>query len=115
MSRKNVDSYFQHSFSLHDQIRKELSTYREKTVEIDGSVTYKVVNDPYFLVNDHWDIRYIGNINNFKDQLERYYYRKNIIRFEIDNPQVNIELKYLWYKRLFKDEWSLSVYGIIKM
>ncbi|MBT2681807.1 tyrosine-type recombinase/integrase [Bacillus sp. ISL-35] len=111
LSRKNIDNYFQHS--LHDQIRKELSTYMERTIEIDGSVTYKVVNDPYFLVNDHWDIRFIGNINNFKDQLENYYYRKNIIRFEIENPRVNLELKYLWYKRLFKDEWSLStIYGV---
>ena len=30
------------------------------------------------------------------------------MHFRINSPTVNLEVKYIWYKKLFNDEWMLA-------
>jgi integrase len=97
-----------HELDFHERLQQELSTYTEKIIREDGSVTTNVVQNPYFLVNDTWNVNVIGNIPNFKEQFLNYKANKKNIRFEVKSPSVNLEIKYVWYNKLFRDEWTLS-------
>ncbi|ABO68759.1 tyrosine-type recombinase/integrase [Geobacillus thermodenitrificans] len=93
---------------FHERLQQELSTYTEKIIHEDGSVTTNVVQNPYFLVNDTWNVNVIGTIPNFKEQFSNYKQRAKNIRFEVKSPSVNLEIKYVWYNKLFRDEWTLT-------
>ena len=90
------------------EIQQELSTYTEKNINKNGTITTNVVKDSYFLVNDIWNIDFIGRIANFKNLYSNYKYSTKNIRFETNNPTINMEFKYVWYRKLFQEEWSLQ-------
>ncbi|MED1287687.1 tyrosine-type recombinase/integrase [Bacillus mycoides] len=105
-NKPNIDEQ-----SFHEKIQQELSFYIEKHVHEDGSVSDHVVNDPYFLVNNVWNVCFIGSIEEFKEQYTKYNYKKSI-KFEFYSPSLNLEMKYIYYRKLFKNEWSLySIYS----
>jgi integrase len=104
----NIQRHPTHQLSFHERLQQELSTYTEKIVHEDGSVTTNVVQNPYFLVNDTWNVNVIGTIPNFKEQFLNYKYSAKNIRFEVKSPSVNLEIKYVWYNKLFRDEWTLA-------
>ncbi|MBL5783711.1 hypothetical protein B5V88_16285 [Heyndrickxia sporothermodurans] len=89
--------------------QSQLSYYVEKHVKEDGSFTEKRVNNTYFLVNNSWNINYFGTINNFKEQ---YTKNKKITKINIEfnfiSYSVNLEIKYVFYHKLFNDEWTLA-------
>jgi integrase len=97
-----------HELGFHEHLQKELSTYTEKIIHEDGSITTNVMRNPYFLVNDTWNINVIGAISNFKEQFLNYKYSNKNVRFEVKSSSVNLEIKYVWYNKLFRDEWTLS-------
>ncbi|OXS80054.1 tyrosine-type recombinase/integrase [Domibacillus enclensis] len=98
---------------FHKQLQKELSTYTEKHIDKkDGTIITKTIMDPYFLQNNVWNMDDLLKIENFSGNPPRHQTRKNL-KFEIKNPNVNLEIKYVWYHRLFRDQWSLStIFGI---
>jgi integrase len=104
----NIQQYPIHELGFHERLQQELSTYTEKIIHEDGSVTTNVVQNPYFLVNDTWNVNVIGTIPNFKEQFLNYKATKKNIRFEVKSPSVNLEIKYVWYNKLFRDEWTLT-------
>lgn len=104
----SIQQYHIHELSFHERLQQELSTYTEKIIHEDGSVTTNVVQNPYFLVNDTWNINVIGAIPNFREQFSNYKYSAKNIRFEVKSPSVNLEIKYVWYNKLFRDEWTLT-------
>lgn len=97
---------------FHERLQRELSSYPVKNIEKDGSVTTHHVKDPYFLVNDIWNVDFLENILQFQEMVEKYKGTHRNVRFQINNATVNLEIKYVWYQKLFRDEWSLSnVFG----
>ncbi|MBU5310406.1 tyrosine-type recombinase/integrase [Tissierella carlieri] len=83
-----------------------ISSYKEKLINIDGSVTYKEVRTTYFIDNDAWHIDFFGGIEQFKKQYEKYKYKNKNIFFRFNNPNINKEIKFIIYHRFFKTEWS---------
>ncbi|MBB6448022.1 tyrosine-type recombinase/integrase [Bacillus benzoevorans] len=109
---KQIKNIQVEDIGFHEGLQKELSTYPEKTVHEDGTVTIEQVMNPYFLVNNSWNISNVGNINQFKKMLESYKGSTKNIRFQFNSPTINLEVKYVWYNKLFNDEWTLgSVFG----
>ncbi|EJS68127.1 transposase [Bacillus cereus] len=93
---------------FHEGLQVELSTYPEKTVHEDGSVSIKQVNNPYFLVNDKWNINFLGEIKQFEEVVENYNYSTKSVHFRFNNPSINLEVKYVYYQQLFNDLWTIK-------
>ncbi|WP_163102019.1 tyrosine-type recombinase/integrase [Peribacillus alkalitolerans] len=104
---KQVKNVQVEEIGFHEGLQRELSTYLEKTVHEDGSITIKQINNPYFLVNDKWSINVIGEIKQFKEVVANYKYSNNYLHFRFNNPSINLELKYVYYQHLFNDLWSV--------
>ncbi|WP_200905798.1 hypothetical protein [Caloranaerobacter sp. TR13] len=102
----NVLGYSNNSEYMQ-RIIDTLSSYTEKFVNEDGSVIYKDVKTTYFLDNNKWHINFFGNIEQFKEQYEKYKYPNKNIAFNFNNPNINNEIKFIVYNKLFNDEWSL--------
>lgn len=97
---------------FHERLQQELSCYPVKTIHEDGSVTTQQVKDPYFLINDSWNVGFVGDIKQFVEMMENYKETAQNIYFRLTNPMVNLEVKYVCYHQLFNDKWSLSsVFG----
>lgn len=96
---------------FHERLQQELSIYPMKTIQSDGSVTIHHVKDPYFLINDVWNIAFLENIPQFKKMVEDFNVKKNTkrnVHFEFNSPNVNLEAKYVFYQNLFNDKWTLT-------
>lgn len=93
---------------FHESLQKELSTYPKKTVNKDGSVTLEQVKNSYFLVNDKWNINFLGEIKQFEEMATNYKYSNKNIHFHFNNPTINLEVKYVYYQQLFNDLWTLN-------
>jgi hypothetical protein len=66
--KKTILRTYREELSLHERLEQELSAYPEKTIHTDGSINVKHVNNPYFLVNDKWNVDFIGDIKQFKKE-----------------------------------------------
>ncbi|MBB6448010.1 tyrosine-type recombinase/integrase [Bacillus benzoevorans] len=93
---------------FHEGLQKELSTYPEKEVNKDGTVTIERVNNPYFLVNDSWNIDFLGEIKQFEEMVASYNYSNKNIYFRFISPTLNLEVKYVYYQQLFNELWTIK-------
>jgi len=93
---------------LHERLQHELALYPAKTVEPDGSVTVQQVQTSYFLINDTWNIDVLENTPQFVKLVENYKGTNRNVHFRSASPSVNLEVKYVWYQKLFREEWSLG-------
>lgn len=84
-----------------------LSSYTEKFINTNGSVNYREIKTTYFIDNDKWHIDFFGNIEQFKNQNKKYKYSNKNISFSFHNVNLNTEMKFVVYYKLFKDEWSI--------
>ena len=91
-----------------DKITETLSKYTQKIINEDKSVTYTEIPTTYFLENDKWHIDYFGDIEQFKQQVKNYKYSNKNISFPFNNENVNKEMKFIVYSKLFSDEWGLQ-------
>ena len=91
-----------------DKITKTLSKYTEKVINEDKSVTYTEIPTTYFLENDKWHIDFFGDIEQFKNQVKNYKYANKNISFPFNNENLNKEMKFIVYSKLFSDEWGLQ-------
>jgi hypothetical protein len=105
---KQIKNVHIKEIGFHEGLQRELFTYPEKTVNKDRSVTIEQVNNPYFLVNDKWNINFLGEINQFKEMAENYNLSKKNIYFKLSNPSLNLEVKYVYYQHLFRDLWGFK-------
>ncbi len=105
----NVVNLFTHDKAIksNDKITETLSKYTEKIISKDKTVTYTEIPTTYFLENDKWHIDFLGGIEQFKNQVEEYKYSKKYISFPFNNKNINKEMKFVVYNKLFSDEWSL--------
>ena len=92
----------------NDKITETLSKYTEKKINKDKSVTYKEIPTTYFLDSDKWHIDFFKDIEQFKEQVENYKYKTKNISFPFNNENINKEMKFIVYNKLFSDEWGLQ-------
>lgn len=106
----NIKSIFKQDTvnNSNDKITETLSKYTEKKVNKDKSVTYTEIPTTYFLENDKWHIDFFGDIEQFKEQVENYKYSNKNISFSFNNENINKEMKFIVYNKLFSDEWGLK-------
>ncbi|MEE6142447.1 tyrosine-type recombinase/integrase [Bacillus cereus] len=95
-------------FGLHEQLQCKLSGYPIKTAQDDGSIVVQHIQNAYFLVNDTWNINFFKDIPQFKEFTEKYNITSRNVYFQINSSTVNLEVKYLWYQKLFNDKWTLN-------
>ncbi|WP_028401676.1 tyrosine-type recombinase/integrase [Ectobacillus panaciterrae] len=105
---KHIKNFHTEEIGFHEGLQKELSTYPEKIVHEDGSVSIEQVKNPYFLVNDKWNVDVIGEVKQFKEVVANYSYKNKNIYFRFTNPTINLEVKYVYYKQLFNDLWTIN-------
>lgn len=100
------------SISKYDnKITTTLSRYIEKTITKNGLVNYKEVKTRYFLENDKWNIDFLKNIPQFETQVEDYKCRqkkRTNIYFSCNNSNINKELKFIVYSKIFSDKWGIT-------
>ena len=89
-------------------ITSTLSSYEVKIISSDGKVQTRLVDDDSFLVNDVWNVNDIGQIPNFEEQYNKYKRTRKNVSFSTENHNVALELKFVFYHKLFHDELSLS-------
>lgn len=86
-----------------------LSSYEVKNISNDGTVKRRIVKHDYFLANDAWNVNDIGQIPNFHQQFQNYKgTRENLNWLPLENDLVRMELKFVFYHKLFEDEWSFN-------
>jgi integrase len=90
-----------------DKITTTLSSYIEKRVADDGSVSYREVKTKYFLENNKWDIDFLETIPQFRNQVKDYKYNNRTISFSFNNSNINKEIKFIVYSKLFSDKWGV--------
>ncbi|GAB6485241.1 tyrosine-type recombinase/integrase [Bacillus pacificus] len=105
---KHIKNFHTEEIGFHEGLQKELSTYPQKIVHKDSSVSIEQVKNPYFLVNDKWNVDVIGEVKQFKEVVANYSYKNKNIYFRFTNPTINLEVKYVYYKQLFNDLWTIS-------
>ncbi|APQ78845.1 MULTISPECIES: tyrosine-type recombinase/integrase [Clostridium] len=113
----NITSIFRQNTvnNYNDKITETLSKYTEKKVNKDKSVAYTEIPTTYFLENDKWHIEFLGDIEQFKEQVENYKYNNKNITFPFNNENINKEMKFVVYSKLFSDEWGLQAVLIAQM
>lgn len=113
----NITSIFRHDTAnnSNDKITETLSKYTENKVNKDKSVTYTEIPTTYFLDNDKWNIDFFGEIEQFKEQVENYKYSNKNISFPFNNENINKEMKFIVYNKLFSDEWGLQAVLMAQM
>ncbi|MDU6113193.1 MAG: tyrosine-type recombinase/integrase [Paeniclostridium sordellii] len=106
----NLTSIFRHDTvnNSNDKIAETLSKYTEKTVNENKSIIYTDIPTTYFLENNKWHIDFFREIEQFKEQVENYKYSNKNISFPFNNENVNKEMKFIVYNKLFSDEWALQ-------
>lgn len=92
----------------NDEITKILSKYTEKIINKDKTITFNEIITPYFLVNDTWNIDIFGEIEQFKDQFKNCKCINKHIMFSLNNKNINKEMKFIVYNKLFSNTWSLA-------
>ncbi|MDT3497291.1 transposase, partial [Bacillus toyonensis] len=105
---KQINNVHIDTVGFHEGLQKKLSTYPEKIVNEDRSVTIEQVNNSYFLVNDKWKIDFSGEINQFEEVVGKYNNSSKNIHFQFNNPLLNLEVKYIYYQQLFNDLWTIQ-------
>ncbi|PLR76241.1 transposase [Bacillus sp. V3-13] len=105
---KYIQQIHTEDLGFHERLQQELVTFPTKTIHKDGSITVEQVNNPYFLVNDKWNINFLGEIKQFEEIVAAYKYTNKNVPFRFINPKVNLEVKYVFYQRLFNDYWTIN-------
>ncbi|MBE6023485.1 MAG: transposase [Cellulosilyticum sp.] len=89
------------------KITTTLSGYIEKIPLDDGSIYSQYINTDYFLENNCWHLDFFKSIAQFstiKDTTHLKYFT-----FAFNNPNVNTEVKFIVYNKIFNNEWKLPL------
>ena len=87
----------------NDKITETLSKYTEKKLNKDKSITYTEIPTTYFLDNNKWHIDFFGEIEQFKEQVEKYKYTNKNIYFQNHfTPHISLPILLLMVHLLSK-------------
>lgn len=93
---------------FHKCIEENLSTFPEKTVHGNGRVTIKQIEDTYFLEKNQWHIDYFVSIKQFADSMASFATTRKNINFRFNNPTLNLEMKHVFFRRVFSGYWTIN-------
>ena len=95
---------------IYAQIRQDMSSYPNMVTHEDGTVTVRQVNSSYFLNSDQWRIYKLQAIHQFQPMIKEFMTERSrkTIYFDFDNETLNLEVKYIFFKRLFNQNWKIS-------
>lgn len=99
---------FSSLIEYRNKIINELGYYSDITIKSDKTIIYKKIDTEYFLENDVWKLKDLKEVNNFREFCSTHtLYMKNI-KFLFANNNINLEMKYIAFKKIFSNEWALS-------
>lgn len=95
---------------IYDQIRQDMSSYPNKILHDDGTVTVRQVNSSYFLLSDQWRIYKMNAIKQFQSMIKDFMTERSrkTIYFDFYSETLNLEVKYVYFRRLFNHNWKIS-------
>ena len=96
---KTVIHPYRAELRFDERLSARLSSYPERTVHEDRSVIIVDVNNPYFLVNDVWNVSFIGEIQQFWKWRRIIKALTKNVHFRINSLTVNLEAKYYMVPR----------------
>ncbi|MCU5582982.1 tyrosine-type recombinase/integrase [Bacillus toyonensis] len=105
---KHIQQSDKEQLGFHESLQRELLTYPKKTVQDDGSITIQQIKDPYFIINDTWNLNFIENIPQFEEAMKNYKSLGQYVHFLINNPTIKLEIKYVFHQKLFGEIWSIG-------
>ena len=106
-NKPKVIPIINNSFSMSDDlILCTLSKYTEININDDKTINSNVVSTEYFLTKNIWEIKFFKNIPQFKEKLSNLNDNQKI-EFGIINDNVNNELKFIVYNKIFSESWNL--------
>ena len=97
------------SDKLEDKITETLSKYTEIIINKDRTVSYKDTHTNYFLKNDRWYLGFFGGLEQFKQQIKYKNYNNNFY-FSFNNKNINKEIKFIIYNKLFSGQCLLKTF-----
>ena len=99
---------FSSLIEYRNKIIEELGYYSAVTVRADKTIIYKKVYTEYFSENDVWHLKDLKEINNFSEHCSTHNFLTKNARFSFENNNINLEMKYIVFKKIFSNEWLLS-------
>lgn len=98
----------QHLLYESNKIIDTLSKYKEIIVNDDKTVTYLEKRTDYFLDNFEWSMSFFYDIQQFKNEIPNNILNKYIVFFFEKRKNLNNELKFVVYHKIFSSEWSFT-------
>ncbi|MEC1449034.1 site-specific integrase [Bacillus haynesii] len=88
----------------------ELSSYSQKEFKEDGSFIINNIENPYFLKENDWKLDIFCTISNFSDEYARVIKTSTCrnLSFSFMCSSLSTEVKFIFYKKIFNDEWRLN-------
>ncbi|MBB6454555.1 integrase [Salirhabdus euzebyi] len=93
---------------FHEELKQNMSSFPVKVGEIEGSGPFRKRYDSYFLDNNKWSLDKIGRIKQFRNMVKNSPTIRKNIKFEFKEPALNLEVKYIFYHRLFNNRWKVT-------
>ncbi|MED1304032.1 transposase [[Bacillus thuringiensis] serovar konkukian] len=87
---------------FHRKIQDELATYIKEKINKSNCIP-----NSYLIVNDVWHLDVITEMEEFVGYKQKRLGSKSLY-FLARNYFINLELKYIFYKKLFNQEWALT-------
>ena len=96
-------------FQLDGRYVSALSFVPEKRVQPDKTVSTNMIPTDFFLDNDIWHVSFFVGIAQFEGVARVYQRSRNVnnLYFNLNNPNMNTELKFIVHQKLFSEDWSL--------
>lgn len=86
-----------------------LSFIPEKRIQPDKTISTAMIPTTFFLNNDKWHISFFVGIEQLEEAARVYQKVRDVhnIYFNLNNPSMNTELKFIVHQKLFSEEWSI--------
>ncbi|WP_412973666.1 tyrosine-type recombinase/integrase [Priestia megaterium] len=93
---------------FHEVLLSEMLIYPSKTIQGDGSITTHQIKEAYFIKNNTWNLNFLKAIPQFKEPIKNYKSNGQYLHFNIKNPAIKLEIKFVFHQKLFRERWSIT-------
>ncbi|MCT2534654.1 tyrosine-type recombinase/integrase [Aquibacillus koreensis] len=94
--------------NFHNELKQDMSSFPAQIISRDGDVSFQERDDTYFLDNNKWGLDKIRGVNQFKLMVDSSPTIRKNIKFQLEEPSLNLEVKYIFFNRLFNNQWKLT-------
>ncbi len=95
-------------YKFHEELKVNMSSFSVQVAHRDGNVSFQDRSDAYFLENDKWSLEKIRGIQQFKQMVDNSPTIRKNIKFQFKEPSLNLEVKYIFFYRLFNNRWKVT-------